>query len=236
MLALISIPLAVILPLTTKLTVLPVGVALLMLIAWKWIFHLPQKRWLVFSGLVILAGAGIIYFLFPGIFQTAASEITWRLFSLRKNALSYKYLKFIFEQIIWTYWGKVGWLAVGLPALSVIFLTVSGLISSLMNACNLIKKRVQNPHFTVWVATWLIALFTLAATIRNCLTTNATQGRFLFPAIGALSLLMVSGWHGGLPQQYQKHLPVIVISIMLCCNFILLQFGILPVYYQPFLD
>ena len=235
-LALISIALTLILPLMAKLTVLPVSAALLILVAWKWLFHLPQKRWLIISGLSILIGAGVIYFFFPGTFQTASSEITWRLFSLRKNALTYKYLKFIFEQIIWTYWGKVGWLAVGLPKWSVILLTAFGLIGSLMNAYNLIKTRVKNPQFNAWVATWLIVFFTLAAVIRNGLTTNATQGRFLFPAIGALSLLMVSGWHSMLPQRYRDYLPVIVVSIMLFCNLILWQFGVLPVYYQPFLD
>jgi len=234
--ALISIPLTVILPLTTKLTVLPFGAALLIIVAWKWLFNTPQIGWLVFSGVVILFGISIFYFLFPETIRSAASEITWRLFSLHKNAWTYNYLKFISAQIIWTYWGKVGWLAVGLPAAVVIFLTVFGLMGMLMNARNLIRTRLQNPQFNAWMATWIIVLCMIAAVARNALTTSATQGRFLFPAIGALSLLMISGWYNRLPQRFQRDLPLLVMVFMLLCNLALWQFGILPVYYQPFLD
>lgn len=236
MLTLISIPLAVILPLTTKLTVLPVGTALLVIVAWKWMFNNPQKRWLVFCGVLILFGISMLFFLFPETIQTAAGEITWRLFSLHKNAWTYKYLIFIFDQIISTYWGKVGWLAVGLPAAVVIFLTLFGLIGMLMNAQNLIKTRLQNPQFNAWMATWIIVLCMIAAVAKNALTTSATQGRFLFPGIGALSLLMISGWYDRLPQRFQPDLPLLVIVFMLLCNLALWQFGILPIYFQPFLD
>jgi hypothetical protein len=106
----------------------------------------------------------------------------------------------------------------------------------LLNVHNLIKTRSQNAQFHVWIVTWLIALFTIAAVTRNGLTTGATQGRFLFPAIGALSLLMVSGWHDMLPQRYKNYLPVIITVFMLSCNLILWLFGVIPVYYQPFLD
>ena len=101
---------------------------------------------------------------------------------------------------------------------------------------NLIKTKSQNPQFNAWAATWMIAIFTLAAVIRNGLTTSAAQGRFLFPAIGALSILMIAGWHDQLPQRLKNFLPLIVIAVMLFCNLVLWKFGILPVYYQPFLD
>ena len=82
----------------------------------------------------------------------------------------------------------------------------------------------------------MIALFTILAVARNGLTTGATQGRLLFPAIGALSILMVSGWHDVVPERYQRKLPWIVIILMLLLNIVLWIFGIVPVYFQPFLD
>ncbi len=235
-LSLILIPLAIILPLTTKLTVLPVSAALLVIIGWNWLFRLPQKRWLMYSGLAVLLGGVLLYFIFPETIQTAMGEITWRLFSFHRNVTTSKYLKFIVDQIISTYWGKVGWLAVQLPDVVIILLTAFGLIGMAMNARNLIKTRSQDPQFYVWIATWLIALFTIAAVARNGLTTGATQGRFLFPAIGALSILMVSGWHNKLPQLFQDRLPLIIVIVMLICNIGLWLFGVVPVYYQPFLD
>ena len=74
------------------------------------------------------------------------------------------------------------------------------------------------------------------AVARNGLTTGATQGRLLFPAIGALSILMVSGWHDVLPERYKDKLPWFVIALMFLLNITLWIFGILPVYFQPFLD
>ena len=233
---LLSIFLAVALPFFTKLTLLPVSAAVLMIIAWKWYFGFSQKRWLLYSILLVLLAAGVFYLLFPEIIQSAASEINWRLFNLRKKGVTVAYLKTISNQIIQTYWGKVGWLAVGLPAGIVNLLTALGLVGAAIQIRKLIKLRTKEPQFTLWLATCLIGLFTILAVARNGLTTGATQGRLLFPAIGAMSLLMVAGWHQTLPEGVQRYLPALIILLFFCCNMILWLTGILPVYYQPFLD
>jgi hypothetical protein len=233
---LVSMLLAVVLPFITKLTVLPVSVAVLVIIAWKWFFSLTSTKWLVASGVAIVLGAGIFYFFFPEILQTGWNEIKWRLFSFRKNAFSSKYIKFILSQIIWTYWGKVGWLAIGLHAYIINFLTALGLTGMLLQAYRLLRSKTSDPEVGQWLGTWVIGIFTILAVLRNALTTSATQGRFLFPAIGALSILMVGGWHAILPGRYKRILPALIILLFLCCNMLLWLTGILPAYYQPFLD
>jgi hypothetical protein len=234
-LALISIPVAIILPLATKLTALPVGAALLIAMGWEQISGTRPKRQVLFLGLAVLSVAILLYFFFPGLVQPALKDLGWRLSGLHQDSFAAYYLKFISAQIIWTYWGYVGWLAVGLHPGIIIFLTAFGVLGALMNAWVLIRTRSQYPQFNAWITTWLIALFTLGAVIRNGLTTDASQGRFLFPAIGALSFLMLSGWVDVLPQRIQRVLPLIVFIFMLICNLGLWGFGILPVYYQPFL-
>jgi dolichyl-phosphate-mannose-protein mannosyltransferase len=236
LLGLLLVGLAILLPLSTKLTVLPISVALLVLLAWKWFLGFSQKRWIFYSGLLVLLCTGILYFLFPEIVQFAGSEIKWRLFSLRKNALTIKYIKDISGQIIWTFWGKVGWLAVGLPSWIIYLLTTLGLTGMALQMGRLIKSKVDRLQFNIWLATWLIAIFTILAVIRNGLTTFATQGRFLFPAIGALSLLMVAGWYDVLPGRVQRYLPALIVLFFFSCNMILWLTGVIPVYYQPFLD
>lgn len=236
LLGMLSILLALLLPFSTKLTVLPVGAALLVIVAWRWFFSLRSKSWLVFSVLAVLLSAGVFYFLFPQIVQTAWNEIDWRLSGLRRNALTSRYLRAILSQIIWTYWGKVGWLAVGLHAYIVNLLTVLGLTGMLLSAYRLLKSKTTDRQFNLWLTTWVIGVFTILAVLRNGLSTSATQGRFLFPAIGALSILMVAGWHSVLPEQVRHHLPLIVILLMVSCTLILWRFGVLPVYYQPLLD
>ena len=235
-LALLAIILAIILPLTTKLTVLPISAAVLVIVAGKWFFSFRQKRWLIISGFVVLVCAGMLYFFFPETIRTAESEITWRLFGLRKKGVDVEYLKTISNQILQTYWGKVGWLAVGLPAWIVNSLTALGFVGVAIHIYRLIKLKAEETQLTLWAAAFMIAFFTILAVARNGLTTGATQGRLLFPAIGALSILMVSGWHDVLPERHKRNLPMIVIALMFVLNITLWVFGILPVYFQPLLD
>ena len=235
-LALLTIMLAIILPLTTKLTVLPVSAAVLLIIAGKWFFSFRQKRLLIISGFVILICAGLLYVFFPETIRTAESEITWRLFGLRKKGVDLEYLKTISRQILQTYWGKVGWLAVGLPAWVVNALTAFGSVGAVIHIYRLIKLKTKDSQFTLWAATFVIALFTILAVARNGLTTGATQGRLLFPAIGALSILMVSGWNDVLPEKYQRKLPWLMIALMFLLNIAWWICGIMPVYFHPFLD
>jgi dolichyl-phosphate-mannose-protein mannosyltransferase len=235
-LGLFLIVLALVLPFVTKLTVLPVSTAVLLILASKWLFGFTQKRWLLYATLIVLLGAGVFYLLFPETVQSVFSEIQWRLFSLRKNALTEKYIKAISSQILWTYWGKVGWLAVGLPLWIIQLLTGLGVIGMILHIYTLYRSRMRRLQLGLWLAVWLVAIFTLLAVFRNGLTTFATQGRLLFPAIGALSLLMVAGWHEALPERFQRYLPALIVLLFFCCNMGLWLAGILPVYYQPFLD
>jgi hypothetical protein len=230
------IPLAIVLPLLTKLTVLPVSAAVLIMIAWNWFSQPAKRRWLIYSGLIVLVVGGILYFLFPETIQPALHEISWRLFSFRPNVMTWKYLTFITEKIISSYWGKVGWLAAELPIPFIAFLSLFGLIGMVASLQSFIKTKSQATQPQLWKVVWLITLFSIAAVARNGLTTSATKGRFLFPAIGALSILMVNGWYDLLPQRYQSYLPVIVTIFMVCCNLVIWFFGVLPIYYQPFLD
>ncbi len=155
---------------------------------------------------------------------------------MRKRGVDAEYLNVITNQIIQTYWGKVGWLAVGLPDWIFKLMTALGFLGAALQIQKLIKKRTTTPQFNLWVGTFLIATFTILAVARNGLTTGATQGRLLFPAIGAISLLMISGWHEVLPERYRQGLPLFIVTLMLVFNIALWLFGILPIYFQPFLD
>jgi hypothetical protein len=214
----------------------PVSAAVLLIIAFYWIFRFTEKRWLITSALLLLAGLIVLYILFPEVAQTAVSEIKWRLWSFRENAFTEKYIKFISEQILATYWGKVGWLAVGLPTWIINSLTALGLIGMLLHMYAMIKNRATDQQSILWIAVWLIAAFAVLAVFRNGLTTRATQGRLLFPAIGALSLLMTAGWHEIFPQKLRRYFPALIVLLFLLCNMILWLTGIIPIYYQPFLD
>lgn len=233
---LITIFLALVLPFITKLSVLPVSAAALLSMALHWIFRFKEKRWLIASAILLLSGTFLFYVFFPEMYQTAVGDIQWRLLSFRDNAFTEKHIRFITEQILATYWGKVGWLAVGLPGWIINSLTGLGLIGMALHVYAWIKNRTADQRAILWIAVWLVATFAILAVFRNGLATRATQGRLLFPAIGAISLWMAAGWHEILPSKLQQYFPALIVLLFLFCNLILWGTGILPIYYQPFFD
>ena len=236
LLALVSVILGAILPLVTKLTALPAGVVLLCTLAWKQASPRQQMwRWLFTGVILLLLTAFALYIFAPSTILTALDQIQWRTLRFRVEALTPEYLFSMFSQVIWSYWGKVGWLAIGLPGWIVIFLSLFGLFGGSISAYSL-PKCSGDCRRNAWIVTWSLALLTIAAVLRNGLTTTYSQGRFLLPAAGALSLLMISGWYNVLPIRFKRILPGIVIFVMVAVNLILWWKGILPVYFQPFFD
>jgi hypothetical protein len=69
----------------------------------------------------------------------------------------------------------------------------------------------------------------------NYLSTPQLQGRFLFPTLGPIALLVVFGWRRLLAERARFLLPALVF-VMLALNLHLWLTGVIPVYYQPFLD
>jgi hypothetical protein len=236
---LLSILFAILLPLTTKITVLPVGLAVLAVLAGRHLIRRERKKQLLVVGGIALSIAfilSVIYFFFPQTIEIVWNEISWRLFSFRKGAFTQSSLGFILRQIAQTYWGLVGWLAIGLPIWMVVLLTLLGIAGFIFSASELLKRKSEITNSTFWITTWLVALLTIAAVVKNGLTTIASQGRFLFTALGAISLLMVAGWYYRIPERFQNKLPIIVTVLMIISNLIVWLVGVLPIYYQPFLD
>ncbi len=235
--AFLSIAAAVILPLTTKLTALPLGLAVLIAAFWRGTGRLQnKKRLLLFGSIVSLGSLGILYLLSPATLRSSVAQIGWRLFNVRPESLKGIYLTTMLSQVIWSFWGKVGWLAVALPVWMVNLLTILALAGMLLSAISQIRSSPRGSQPSVWRVTWIAVLLSIAAVLKNGLNTDLTQGRFLFPAIGPLALLMVAGWYEILPQRFRSDLVIIVIILMLAATLALWHFGIVPVYFQPFLD
>lgn len=88
-----------------------------------------------------------------------------------------------------------------------------------------------------WRMIWLAAGLTFLMAAKNYLATpNGLQGRFLFPSIGVMSLLMAAGWSALVPAHLRRFLPQATLALMILLNLILWFAGVIPVYYQPFLD
>ncbi|MEW5987524.1 MAG: hypothetical protein AB1791_12895 [Chloroflexota bacterium] len=87
-----------------------------------------------------------------------------------------------------------------------------------------------------WGLVWLAAVLAFVIVFRNFLTTPQYQSRFLFPALGPISLLMTAGWYTLLPPRLAGRLPHLVLMVLLILNGLLWFTRIIPIFYQPFLD
>lgn len=229
------VALAIFLPFITKLTVLPLSAAVLVIVIWKFLFSSLSWKRAIITALLLVTGIALLYLFLPDSIQSAASEISWRLLSLRANAFSANYLNRISAQIVRTFWGEVGWLAVSLPAWMIYMLSIFSILGL---GFKVFARRNDSPpqlNAELWRVAWIIFLFTLAAVARNALVTSATQGRFFFPVLGALAALIVDGWWRILPSNQLKRFTAILILFLLACTIILWLTGVVPVYYQPFL-
>ena len=171
----VSIPLAIILPLTTKLTVLPVSLAVLLTAGWQMIRSPKHGKQLAVLGLIAGGMLIIVFAIAPVILRTAEYEISWRLLNFRPDAASPKYIVYISKQIIWTYWGRLGWMAIALPAPILVGLCGFSLIGMMISAWKLIRARANFPQFGAWVVTWLTSILTVVAVMKNAANPTAAQ-------------------------------------------------------------
>jgi hypothetical protein len=88
-------------------------------------------------------------------------------------------------------------------------------------------------HSFLILLTWPIILF--LALIRWTTTTKASQGRLMFPAISAISVLLALGWSQWVPRRYEKWLLGIVGGLMFALSAVTPFRYIAPAYVQPVL-
>lgn len=92
---------------------------------------------------------------------------------------------------------------------------------------------LSRPELTaLWLTVWL----TLVILFKNFLTTPQYQGRFLFPALGAIMLLVAAGWYALLPPRLAAYLPHLTAALFVGLNLLLWYIRVIPIFYQPFLD
>ena len=87
-----------------------------------------------------------------------------------------------------------------------------------------------------WTLVWIAVALSLLVVAKNSLATPQYQGRFLFPSIGALSLLATAGWMRLLSPRVTRFLPQLTLGLMIGLNLFTWFSGLIPTYYQPFLD
>lgn len=107
------------------------------------------------------------------------------------------------EGIRWSYWALFGWFNV--PVASWLYRAYD--LLSLAGLAGLVVACVRWTRQKAWaqlgaaaaLIAWLVVSF--VGLVRWTLTTVGSQGRLLYPAISAISILLVSGWLALLPRR-----------------------------------
>ncbi len=238
----LAVLLGIVVPLTTKLSVLPMGLSVIAAVFWvhREALWTQRIRWLAGgAAAAALIGAGF-YLASPQMARLIVEQILWRALTVRPDAFQGSYLWPVLAQIAWSFWGKVGWLAVGLPGAFIAGLTALAFAGALADVRAPLRQpadpEADGPRRRGWGWLWVAAGLAVLAILKNGLTTPNSQGRFLFPALGPLTLVVASGWSRLLPERLRPYLPHLVLAVMLGLNLWLWLSGVLPVYYQPWFD
>lgn len=133
-----------------------------------------------------------------------------------------------------SYWAVFGWFNIAAPQwVYTLFtvLTVAGGGGLLLLLIRALRRRDGRCLRAVgFSALW--ALIALGGLIRWSLTTGGSQGRLLYPAISAISLLLARGWWELFPRRWGAW-PMAGIGAVLLMVAVYLPFGVIVPAYAP---
>ncbi|MGA9349059.1 MAG: glycosyltransferase family 39 protein [Anaerolineae bacterium] len=143
------------------------------------------------------------------------------------------------EGFAMSYWGLFGGVNVPMDAWVYQLLNLLTIVAALGVIIFLIRKLIQDRlRLEAWVAVaillaWPTVVFT--SLIRWALQTWSSQGRLVFSAISALSILLFLGLSQFVPRRYTKMLACLVAGLMFAISAIAPFRYIAPAYAKPHL-
>jgi hypothetical protein len=135
--------------------------------------------------------------------------------------------------LLWTAGKTSQWWAIPTPALIMTFIF---LFLALVRYRQINRAAVLSIQRPLWALLWTAAVITLLVIIKNTLSTPQYQGRFFFPALGPISVLITAGWYALLPRRLAPYLPHLILVLLIILNLYVWLDQVIPLYYQPFLD
>jgi hypothetical protein len=215
---------------STLLFVLPLT-AIVLAIAYPYPRAWPALlAWLVIP---LIIGVGLYYLIFP---QTRQGlESIQELTRIDPATITWSTLTDGLPLLRDLFWARFGWANVVLPALWTQVPTVLGLGGIVTSIAVLVRgRRIRKCPITgrqLAVLTAALGLVVLAF-VRFNLATFQPQGRYLFPALGALAILALAGpWQVGGKWGRKLVTTVIVLDLMLL-NLVSSIKYIYPAYYE----
>jgi len=184
--------------------------------------------------LPIVLLVGVYYLVFPE--AQAAWVDNARTLRVRPEFISWDYIERIFDLLPSTFWGRFGWASLPIPLKLVDVLgklVIAGLLFT--SGVTLVKMGKHRLPAQEWQAVLLLlaaVALNFAGFIRFNLTIYQPQGRFLFPTLAPLFVLMLMGAWRFVPHRWQYHAAGLIVGAMLLVNLYALTQVLVPGYYH----
>ncbi|MGD2178982.1 MAG: hypothetical protein PVG71_14305, partial [Anaerolineae bacterium] len=140
-----------------------------------------------------------------------------------------------------SFWGRLGYNQIPLSGWMYVLLDIASMLAlaglarlALLCLRSLSRRRqisISTLQFVVLVAAVLFSFGPMM--VRRFLRPMPNFGRYLFPVLPSIALLMVTGLSAWLPRRYHAHLAVGVTAVMLALGFAGLVCFIAPAYARP---
>ena len=216
----------------------PLAVAVLAWVSWR------RRSWrdLLRCGAVMLAVAGAIAgWWYYRNWRLYGDPLGWSVFlaivGRRSDSATAHQLLSELPGLIRSYWGVFGWMNVGGPGwyytlFHALMLTALGGLLVGAGRWVLRATRLAGPGVlrVGLVAVW--AVMVAVGLVRWTALTMASQGRLLFPAAGAIALLLAVGLGSWLTGRW-RDLPVLVVGAVMAAVAVWVPFGIIRPAYAP---
>lgn len=182
--------------------------------------------------LPVLAGITAAGILFPREVMVKYRVLIWRLCRTTPDLVTVEHFQWMLKDIYRSFWATFGWMSIRVGwwlylAWGLICLAgLAGWVKAIISRPGLDGdgKRRSGILLTAIV-------FLLMGVIKNNLLVHQSQGRFLFPALGAIAVLLSSGVLYLFDEQSRMKVTVICITAFIALNMVSLFGYLIPSYF-----
>jgi len=221
--------------LLTKMNLVFLFPASLLVIVWKVRDGGEPRRILVALGLAfipslaLVAAAGLIFHLGSGIH---ASEIFQRLLRINPLQVAPPRLNLMVVDLYQSFWARFGWMSIA--AGGWMYCAWGGFLLACLAGWIFPRRGAEalppgSKRSLILLLTSFLVL--LLGVVKNNLLVPQSQGRFLFPALGAVSILLAAGWLRLFDAKRQAAAALMMVLFLSALSLIALFGYLLPASY-----
>jgi len=187
---------------------------------------------MVFIFLPLLIGLTAAMILFPNDVMIKYRVMVWRLIRTTPDLVTVEHLQWMLKDIYRSFWATFGWMSIRVGW----WLYLAWSLICLAGVIGWVKAIIQRKEIAdAWkrkagiLVTAMILL--MLGVVKNNLLVRQSQGRFLFPALGAIAVLLSYGLLNLFPDRVRDRAAVGYTTVLITLNLVSLFAYLIPESY-----